>query len=45
MDAEVHLDVCESMCALDVADVSLSAEFRLEMLASMAAVLFAMLLE
>lgn len=45
VEVEVHLDVCESMCALEVADVSLSAEFRLERLASMATGLFAMLLE
>lgn len=43
VDAEVHLDCCESMCALEVADVSLSAEFRLDRLASMTTGLSAML--
>lgn len=44
VDAEVHLDAWESTCALDVADVSLSTEFRLDRLASIATGLFAILL-
>lgn len=45
VEVEVHLDVWESICALEVADVSLSAEFRLDRLASMATGLLAMLLD